>query len=241
MRVPFTPTPRRLGSEARKTVASGPGALFFDAPSPRWPVCRFHAANQLSASINGVSVTMVKTADASCAHELAVAVPAPAHKPPMAVDDEWVERSSFGHVTNERTALQPFGATVRVLSANRTVAGTGLARLRCRLVRLLWRGANFVRRGASHATRSMPCSVSKPNPSARSASLNSKQIPIRMKRPRSRAGTQPPPRTPGLTSGMVRAHATRVFHDIIAIRPLTPREWRLVEDDLVRRLENDGW
>lgn len=62
-----------------------------------------------------------------------------------------------------------------------------------------------------------------------------------MKHSRSRAGTQPQPRTPGLTRSMVRVHARRIFRDLIATRPLTPHEWRLVEEDLVRRLENNGY
>lgn len=40
---------------------------------------------------------------------------------------------------------------------------------------------------------------------------------------------------------MVRAHAARLFRDVIAKRPLRWREWRLVEHDLARKLENDGW
>jgi len=62
-----------------------------------------------------------------------------------------------------------------------------------------------------------------------------------MKNSRTRAGTQPQPRTPGLTRSMVRAHAHRVFRDVFLARPLTDHEWRVVEDDLVRRLERTGW
>jgi hypothetical protein len=62
-----------------------------------------------------------------------------------------------------------------------------------------------------------------------------------MKHIRPRAGTQPQPLTPGLTRKMVREHAHRVFRDIILTRPLTANEWRLVEEDLVRRLEHDGY
>lgn len=40
---------------------------------------------------------------------------------------------------------------------------------------------------------------------------------------------------------MVRAHAERVFPDVLATRALTPGEWRKVESDLLRRLENSGW
>jgi hypothetical protein len=40
---------------------------------------------------------------------------------------------------------------------------------------------------------------------------------------------------------MVRRHARRIFRDVLAVRPLTDPEWRLVETDLSRRLEHDGW
>ena len=39
---------------------------------------------------------------------------------------------------------------------------------------------------------------------------------------------------------MVRTHAERLFRDVISKRPLTLREWRLVEQDLARKLESDG-
>jgi len=40
---------------------------------------------------------------------------------------------------------------------------------------------------------------------------------------------------------MVRAHADRMFRDVLRTRPLTNHEWRLVEADLTRRLESTGW
>jgi len=55
------------------------------------------------------------------------------------------------------------------------------------------------------------------------------------------AKKQPRPRIPGLTRQMVRAHATRLFRDVFPEQPLTPREWRLVEEDLARKLERDGF
>jgi hypothetical protein len=58
---------------------------------------------------------------------------------------------------------------------------------------------------------------------------------------RCRAGAQPQPRKPGLSRKMVRAHASRVFRDVVPVRPLSYHEWRLVEEDLARRLENHGW
>lgn len=39
---------------------------------------------------------------------------------------------------------------------------------------------------------------------------------------------------------MVRMHAERLFRDVFKQRPLTPREWWLVEQDLARKLESDG-
>lgn len=62
-----------------------------------------------------------------------------------------------------------------------------------------------------------------------------------MKNSRFRAGTQPQPRTPGLTRKLVRAHALRIFRDVLPNRPLRPQEWLLAEADLRRRLENLGW
>lgn len=51
---------------------------------------------------------------------------------------------------------------------------------------------------------------------------------------------QPQPRIPGLSRCMVRMHAKRLFRDVFDKRPLTPREWRLAEQDLARKLESDG-
>jgi hypothetical protein len=39
---------------------------------------------------------------------------------------------------------------------------------------------------------------------------------------------------------MVRLHAERLFRDVFPRRPLTQREWRLVEEDLARKIESDG-
>jgi hypothetical protein len=62
-----------------------------------------------------------------------------------------------------------------------------------------------------------------------------------MKNSRFPTGTQPPPRTPGVTRKMVRAHARHVFRDVFRARLLSNHEWRVVEADLVRRLESNGW
>jgi len=71
--------------------------------------------------------------------------------------------------------------------------------------------------------------------------LPSTQYPRAMKRSRPGANRQPRPRTPGLTRQMVRLHARQVFRDVFPARSLTHNEWRLVEADLARRLENTGW
>lgn len=71
--------------------------------------------------------------------------------------------------------------------------------------------------------------------------LISNQFSRPMKHSRFPARTQPQPRTPGVTRRMVRAHARRVFRDVFPTRPLAYHEWRSVEADLVRGLENTGW
>lgn len=40
---------------------------------------------------------------------------------------------------------------------------------------------------------------------------------------------------------MVRMHAERLFRDVFPKHPLTEQEWRLVEEDLARKLERDGY
>ena len=62
-----------------------------------------------------------------------------------------------------------------------------------------------------------------------------------MKKPRPAATTQPRPLAPGVTRKMVRDHAQRIFPDVIPTRPLTLREWQMVEQDLLRWLENTGF
>lgn len=54
------------------------------------------------------------------------------------------------------------------------------------------------------------------------------------------ARAQPIPLHPGLTQTMVRRHAQRLFRDKWGRQPLTPREWRLAEEDLVRVLEAES-
>jgi len=54
------------------------------------------------------------------------------------------------------------------------------------------------------------------------------------------AMSQPQPQTPGLTRRMVKEHAARLYRDVFPSQPLTRWEWRLVEEDLARKLEHDG-
>lgn len=63
---------------------------------------------------------------------------------------------------------------------------------------------------------------------------------IPMKRRGPQPTKQPQPRIPGLSRCRVRRHAERLFRDVFGKRPLTPREWRLSEHDLARKLESDG-
>jgi hypothetical protein len=52
---------------------------------------------------------------------------------------------------------------------------------------------------------------------------------------------QPTPRNRGLTREMIREHARILFRDIFSKRPLSSQQWRIVEEDLVRKLEQDGF
>ena len=51
---------------------------------------------------------------------------------------------------------------------------------------------------------------------------------------------QPKPSHAGVTQQMVRQHASSLFRDVFPEKPLSQRQWRLVEEDLVRKLERDG-
>ena len=51
---------------------------------------------------------------------------------------------------------------------------------------------------------------------------------------------QPRPHTPGLNRRMIRAHAAKLFRDVFPERSLTEQQWRLVEQDLARKLESNG-
>jgi hypothetical protein len=48
---------------------------------------------------------------------------------------------------------------------------------------------------------------------------------------------QPNPFTPGVTKGMVREHAYRLYRDKLLDHPLTLENWVLAEKDLVATME----
>jgi hypothetical protein len=50
---------------------------------------------------------------------------------------------------------------------------------------------------------------------------------------------QPKPFTPGVTRGMVREHAFRLYRDKLPEHPLTLADWVLAEKDLVAMREAD--
>ncbi|HTY87562.1 MAG TPA: hypothetical protein VMB80_08870 [Candidatus Acidoferrum sp.] len=51
---------------------------------------------------------------------------------------------------------------------------------------------------------------------------------------------QPKPFTPGVTKGMVREHAYRLYRDKLPEHPLTLADWVLAEKDLVATMEADN-
>ena len=53
----------------------------------------------------------------------------------------------------------------------------------------------------------------------------------------SKALEQPKPFTPGVTRGMVREHAYRLYRDKLPEHPLTLEDWVLAEKDLVATME----
>lgn len=52
-----------------------------------------------------------------------------------------------------------------------------------------------------------------------------------------KTGEQPPPVTPGITRGMVREHAYRLYRDKLPAHALTLEDWVLAEKDLVAAME----
>jgi hypothetical protein len=79
-----------------------------------------------------------------------------------------------------------------------------------------------------------------PDGDPRSGRRQSTSYSTRMKRPPD-ARAQPAPSNPGITKQMVRQHAHRLFRDKWPRQPLTLREWRLAEQDLVRTLEAEAF
>ncbi|HUA68342.1 MAG TPA: hypothetical protein VMA13_07315 [Candidatus Saccharimonadales bacterium] len=56
----------------------------------------------------------------------------------------------------------------------------------------------------------------------------------------SKAMEQPKPFTPGVSKGMVREHAFRLYRDKLSVRPLTLEDWVLAEKDLVATTEMEA-
>ena len=50
---------------------------------------------------------------------------------------------------------------------------------------------------------------------------------------------QPTPFTPGVTRGMVREHAYRLYRDKLPEHPLTIEDWVFAEKDLVNLMETE--
>ena len=65
---------------------------------------------------------------------------------------------------------------------------------------------------------------------------------MKMKDKAPKAVEQPKPVTPGVTKGMVREHAYRLYRDKLPEHPLTLADWVLAEKDLVaaRDAEEEG-
>ena len=51
---------------------------------------------------------------------------------------------------------------------------------------------------------------------------------------------QPKPFTPGVTKGMVREHAYRLYRDKLPEHPLTLEDWVLAEKDLVAMMDAEA-
>jgi hypothetical protein len=63
---------------------------------------------------------------------------------------------------------------------------------------------------------------------------------MKMKVETSQLMEQPKPVTPGVTRGMVREHAYRLYRDKLPDHPLTLADWVLAEKDLVATMETEG-
>jgi hypothetical protein len=60
---------------------------------------------------------------------------------------------------------------------------------------------------------------------------------MKTKNDTARLREQPRPVTPGVTKGMVREHAFRLYRDKLPEHPLTLSDWVLAEKDLVATME----
>jgi hypothetical protein len=60
---------------------------------------------------------------------------------------------------------------------------------------------------------------------------------MKMKNKTTKVMEQPKPFTPGVTRGMVREHAFRLYRDKLPDHPLTLADWVLAEKDLVNSME----
>jgi hypothetical protein len=60
---------------------------------------------------------------------------------------------------------------------------------------------------------------------------------MKTKSPTEKIIEQPAPVTPGVTKGMVREHAFRLYRDKLPDHPLTLENWVLAEKDLVATME----
>lgn len=56
----------------------------------------------------------------------------------------------------------------------------------------------------------------------------------------SHACVQPEPFTPGISKGMVREHAYRLYRDRLPDIPLTLNDWVMAEKDLVAGMDADN-
>ncbi|HYG33461.1 MAG TPA: hypothetical protein VEC99_01675 [Clostridia bacterium] len=61
-----------------------------------------------------------------------------------------------------------------------------------------------------------------------------------MKNKTEKSVEQPKPFTPGISKGMVRQHAFRMFRDKLPDHPLTLEDWVLAEKDLVATLDAEN-
>ena len=60
------------------------------------------------------------------------------------------------------------------------------------------------------------------------------------KKTRAKAHRQPETFTPGVTKGMVREHAFRLYRDRLTDEKLTLEDWVLAEKDLVQTMDAEG-